>query len=189
MRDFFWIAVLVLIAGVAFVSTRQIAAARSGSKSSQPASIYLEMRQSALRMDAKLAGAKTGGPKNQPYALVTDLGVERGTATVMATVGGAASIYFSSGGGNIGGEGVPKIRAAAQRCVEIAVTSSADFTPTTSFPLPKPGEVRFYAVSANGVSSAEASQASLESRTSHLSNLYAAVQNIITGFRETQSSQ
>lgn len=185
MRDFLWIVVLVLVAGLAFAATRQIAAARSSSKQPKPAPIYLEMRTSALHMEPAPAGATADTPKNLPYALVTDLGFENGTATIMATVGGSASVYFSGGGGNIGGEGIPAIRAAAKRCAEVAAMSQANFRPDTTFPLPKPGQVLFYAVSANGVTSAEDSQTALESRNSKLSDLYSCVQDIITGFRQS----
>jgi hypothetical protein len=188
MSDFLRVVAFVLIAGVAFVLTRQLAVARDGSKSPTPAPIYLQMRLSALHMDEKQSGAEAGFPKDRPFALITDLGVHDGSATILTSVGGSASVYFSTGGGNIGGEGVPAIHAAAKHCAEVAGIESANFRATTSFPLPKEGEVFFYAVSSNGVTFAEDSQTALSSGKSELSNLYSAVQDIITEFREIDPS-
>ena len=69
-----------------------------------PAKIYLELREAALHMSADAAGRTKDDNVDEPYAVVTDLGAERGSATILATIGGAASIYFSNGGGAIGGE-------------------------------------------------------------------------------------
>jgi hypothetical protein len=79
-----------------------------------------------------------------------DWGIRQGTATVVALSDGSASVYLSSGSGFIGGEGHEAIRKAAQRMVSTARETQAQMKATTTYPLPKEGEVVFYSLTDSG---------------------------------------
>jgi hypothetical protein len=59
---------------------------------------------------------------NQPYGVIVEIGHPKGAVTVFALRDGTASVYFSTGGGSIGGQGREEIRSAAIRLVERAAT-------------------------------------------------------------------
>jgi len=62
------------------------------------------------------------------YGVAMEGGVARGSFLVFGLRDGSASMYFSSGGGTIGGEGRAPINAAARMLVEAARGSSTDIT-------------------------------------------------------------
>jgi hypothetical protein len=116
--------------------------------------------------------------------VIMEIGLDDGsTVLVFGLSDGSASVYFSNGGGNIGGQARPEINAAAQ---ELTATASAflESVPLTEeHPLPGDGQVRLSILTPAGVHAAAAPQAELVSGNSPLSPLYKAATQIIVGFR------
>ena len=80
-----------------------------------------------------------------------DWAVAAGVATVVAVSDGSASIYYSSGGGSIGGGYArPTIRDAALHAVSLASKFRDAMQSTDTFPLPESGGVIFYIVTDRG---------------------------------------
>jgi hypothetical protein len=157
--------------------------ARGGPKHTNMNDMYLSLRERALRTNGQTAGGLPSDPAEQPFGLVADMAFPNGNATVIAMISGAASIYLSSGGGYIGGEGHEAIRKAAKHAVETAREAVAYMHPTKEYPLPEAGQVRFYALTRGGVMSGWASEAKLENSRNPFNKLYAAVQGVITQYR------
>jgi hypothetical protein len=118
-----------------------------------------------------------------------DWGIPKGSATVVAMSDGNASVYLSHGGGFIGGSGHESVRKAAQLTVAAANEVQPQMHATTTYPLPQPGEVTFYALTDNGVFTASALEADLKSGRSPLSRLSTAAQEIITQYRLVQQTK
>jgi len=117
---------------------------------SRPA-VYQGLRGLAFGfMRAKLGLPPTATP-TEPWGVIMDWGVTSGTATLVAISDGSASIYVSSGGGYLGGQGHEALRKAAQRMVAIAAEFQKQTTTTTVYPLPQRGEVIFYLLTDSGV--------------------------------------
>jgi hypothetical protein len=147
------------------------------------ANAYLDLRTEALKMTSDVAGAPATDPQGEPYGVVTDIARPQGYATIVAMFGGAASIYFSGGGGNIGGEGQPAIRKAARRVVDVARAVVVRMQPAHKYPLPRPGNVEFFVLTKGAVLSATFTETDLHDSTQPFGKLYAAVQDIITQYR------
>jgi hypothetical protein len=145
--------------------------------------VYVDLRDQALRTTSATAGASPTLSDRQPYGIVTDLAFPNGYATVVATISGAASIYLSGGGGYIGGEGHEAIRNAAKRAVDVAGSVVNRMYPTKECPLPKSGDVTFYALTKDGVMSASAAENEVKNRDDGLGALYKAVQGVIAQYR------
>src|SRR5215470_1802259 len=110
--------------------------------------------------------------------------VTSGVATVVAVSDGSASIYYSSGGGSIGGGYArPTIRDAALHAVSIAPKFLDAMQLTDEFPLPENGGVIFYVVTEKGVFKANASVELLSTNRHPLSELGNSMQTIITEYR------
>ncbi|HZZ39817.1 MAG TPA: hypothetical protein VFE06_11840 [Acidobacteriaceae bacterium] len=126
-------------------------------------------------------------PRIPPRAIQTvimDFHVDHGTATVVASVDGSASLYLSSGGGFLGGsQHYPSIRDAALHAVSLATTMQCHFEPTENSALPPLGDVTFYVTSGAGIRIAVASQARLRAAADPLAGLGGAMQKIVTEYR------
>jgi hypothetical protein len=116
--------------------------------------------------------------------VIMEIGLDDGsTVLVFGLSDGSASVYFSNGGGNIGGQIRPEINAAARELTAIAT----DFVPRLPLaqdnPLPADGHVRFSILTPAGAHVADVQQDELASGGSPLDRLYKAATKIIAGFR------
>jgi hypothetical protein len=160
------------------------AAAKPGSaKTLEPTEVYLGLRKTMLDGARTKFGLPPTSKPTEPWGVLMDWGVNNGTATVIAASDGSASVYFSGGGGYIGGKGQEPIRAAAQRAVEVARTVHLPSQPTMDFPLPETHGVFFYLLTDAGVFVLRASVQGLNSPTHPLRKIGDAMQEVITQYR------
>jgi hypothetical protein len=117
------------------------------------------------------------------WCVVMDIGLSNGTATVLSTAKGSASIYLSAGGAILGGEGHSRVRVAATHFVRQADQYVQTMTETNSFPLPAAGEVNFYLLLPSSVAAAQAQQSELSGRRHTLSPLFYSGQRVISELR------
>lgn len=152
-------------------------------KASEPKGLYIGLRNTMLqgsRSRFSLPGTATA---TEPWGVLMDWGVQQGTATVVAMSDGSASVYFSSGGGYIGGIGQEPIRRAAQKAVEAARGVELPSQPTTTYPLPGQHGVFFYFLTDAGVFVIVTSEQELNSSSHPLRKVGDAIQGVITEYR------
>jgi|1186.fasta_scaffold81379_1 hypothetical protein len=100
------------------------------------ADIYLGLRSQFLATaPAEVDG---GAPV---YALLFEVEANGTIVTTAATAAGDASVYFSKGGGAIGGIGIAEVRDAAKALVASAAALLDRTEPTTITAPPSPGEL------------------------------------------------
>ena len=132
-------------------------------------------------------GAPPADPPATPHGVwgaAMDLAVRNGSATVISTLSGEASIYFSSGGGILGGVAYDRVRSAARAFVSAAEGCASDLVPGPPQALPQPGHVRFFAHSRNGLlHSEEIAEAEVQEPDHPLHPCYRAAQEVITELR------
>ena len=112
-----------------------------------------------------------------------DWGLSRGTATVVALSDGTASVYFSNGGGFIGGQSRENVNRAAKTTVRVAGEFQTRMRLTETFPVAGQGEVTLYLLTDSGVFTASASVEELMSKRTPLLKLANAAQDVITQYR------
>jgi hypothetical protein len=150
-------------------------------RGNEPAEIYTALRSRALTVTpADLGELPTTPPV---LAVVMDTGYPEAVATLIALADGTTSLYFSNGGGMIGGGEHPQIAAAAQRLVEVAVRVLGHLAQANDFPLPPEGMTQLIAVTPGGSWSANVAEAELGSGGHELSVLFFAAQDVITELR------
>src|ERR1035437_2710044 len=133
--------------------------------------IYNDLRNLAIQSSrTKLGLPQTTNP-NDPWGAIMDWGLDKGTATIVAFVNGAASVYLSSGGGFIGGEKHESIRQAAKKMVTTAVECQQHAQATDVFPLPEQGQVTFYFLTDSGILKGSASVNELSNRQGSFAKL------------------
>ena len=116
---------------------------------------YVALRTAAINRKPGEIGLEVDPGSNQPYGIVMDWNVGKATATLTSFATGDASMYYSTGGGYIGGITVDKIHAAAIRLVNTSGDYVAKLNKVTTFPMPAVGHVRFYIITPQGVYGSE----------------------------------
>ncbi len=150
---------------------------------SDPKEVYRGLRNLALQGSRSKLGLAVPSKPTEPWGVVMDWGMQRGIATVVAISDGTASVYLSSGGGFIGGQGQEPIRRAAQSAVGAAKAMQLPEQPATTFPLPEPHGVFFYLLTDVGVFMFRTSEQELNSPAHPLRKLGDAMQGVITQYR------
>ena len=118
-----------------------------------------------------------------------ETGYPEAVVTLVAMADGAASLYFSNGGGIIGAGEHEGPKVAARTLIAFAAHNLKGFLPTTSTPLPAPGRTRFYVLSAGGILTAEASEVDLGENRHALSPLFYSGQELITEMRRVDEAE
>jgi hypothetical protein len=143
---------------------------------------YMELRSLALHVDPAQIEVPEGEWPGASVALM-EMSVGEGTETIVAVADGTVSLYTSTGGGTIGAGEHLSARQAGQRFLKVAAQSAPWMTPTTDFPLPSEGNVRFHVRSPEGDVTAEVPEQELRARRDLLAPLYLAGQDVISEIR------
>ena len=109
-----------------------------------------------------------------------ETGFPEGSYTLTAMVDGNTSLYFSNGGGIIGGGGHDSVRNAARNLLLTAQHVYTKAQAVTNFPKPKVGYVIFYFRTFAGVRSYTALEEDLGNERDELSTLFFAAHTVIT---------
>ena len=136
-----------------------------------------------LTTPARERGAKPTTEFPRVHAILMDWPIGDQVATVFSSATGAASLYTTSTFGIIGGEGHETVRAAATALVKASAQHLTAAAPTTEFPYPREGRVRFYFVTFDGVRVIDTDLATITSGTSKYSELFELGQAVLTELR------
>ena len=122
-----------------------------GKPDPDPAKVSREMRDRAFSMtptDLRLAPSSA---RPHVFCAVMETGYEEGVATLVAVADGSVSLYFSKGGGVIGGGGHESVRGAATAFLDAAEVFLPRFEGATDTRMPSVGQVRFYLRTFEGI--------------------------------------
>src|SRR5689334_20306335 len=106
--------------------------------------IYEGLRAKALAVKANDIGFQPNAEGPQPYGVLMDMSQPRAVVTLVSFITGDASLYFSSGGGMLGGIQHESVRRAAVELVALSQGFLPHFNQVTAFPGPAEGAIRFY---------------------------------------------
>lgn len=148
-----------------------------------PADAGRELRLMMLTTPPARIGEKPTKQFPRVYGILMDWPIDKQTATVFSTSSGTASLYTTSTFGIIGGEGHESVRIAAIKFVRAADRLFDSAIPTTQYPYPDPGRVRFYLLTFDGVRVLDTDFASIMNRTSKYAEFFGLGQDVLTELR------
>jgi hypothetical protein len=149
---------------------------------------YKGLRELALKISPDELGLKLDGDRITAYGVVMEFTLPKATVTLTSYSSGDASLYFSTGGGVLGGVGHETVRNAARQFVRSAQTILNKMREVADFPLPPAGATHFYVLTNRGVyGSPELSSDDLKNPKSEFFPLFAAGQDVITEIRKTKT--
>jgi hypothetical protein len=148
--------------------------------------VYSGLRDRVLKITDKDVSGLKG---KRVWAVLMDMGRPTATVTVVAIADGTASLYFSKGGGIIGLGEHKNIHPESLKLVEVSAGYLNKMKKVDQFPLPAPGEVRFFVVTPDGVFSAKAMESELETHDHDLRGLFSQTNDLITQMRITEEKR
>jgi hypothetical protein len=149
---------------------------------------YKGLRELALKISPDDLGLKLDGDGIAAHGVLMEFTLPKATVTLTSYSSGDASLYFSTGGGVIGGVGHETVRSAARQFVSSAQTFLNKMKEVASFPLPPTGVTHFYVLTNHGIyCSPELISDDLRNPASEFFALFAAGQDVITEIRKTKT--
>jgi hypothetical protein len=145
--------------------------------------VFIHLRKQVFETSPASIGIVIEPDSTEPWGILMEMGYPKGVATLASFATGDASLYFSTGGGVIGGFAHESVNSAAKHFVSAARRYADRMETTTSHPLPGPGRVRFYVLMPQGVLTAEANEKDLGKHRDDLSPLFYAGHDVITKLR------
>lgn len=146
--------------------------------------VYQGMRALAFSHNPADIGIKNFTPNLSIFCILMEFKLDERTISLVGLIDGSASLYYSTGGGIIGGGGENKVGEAAKIFVYTADKFPEVFTKTETFPLPQnKNEIYFYAITKNGVYRTKGSERDLVNGRHVLSPLFYAGNNLLTEIR------
>jgi hypothetical protein len=148
-----------------------------------PAPIYIEMRKQVLTLVPNEVGIVQSQEIPNVWGVLMEMGYPKAVVTLVSLADGTTSLYFGNGGGIIGGGEYPAVAKASKTLVSHSEKYFKSIIPTTSFPLPSLGRVKFYILTFEGVFTADGEEKDLGKGQHNLSPLFYSGQEVITQLR------
>jgi hypothetical protein len=145
----------------------------------ETAEIYRSLRQQIF--DLPKTTSDIG--QSDRWAILMETGLADACYTLFAVADGTASLYFSNGGGIIGGGQHPEGAAAAKAFLESSREFDSHLTSSTERPLPQPGKTRLYIIRKDDVLTGEFKEEDLGNGKLPLSPLFHKGHELITVIR------
>lgn len=153
------------------------------------APIYLSLRKKIITLKPAKAGIFPMPEAPNVWGLLMETGYPNGIATLVMLADGTTSLYFSTGGGYLGGGGQPAVANATRACIAVAERLLDAMAQTQSFPLPVNGQVIFHALTYRGPSAAQFTESELGQGNHPFSGLFYAAHAVITQVRQLQEQR
>ncbi|NJM54678.1 MAG: hypothetical protein HC841_00995 [Verrucomicrobiae bacterium] len=146
------------------------------------ADVYSGMREMILTISPE----KLPILKDKPiYAVLVEMGRPGAAVTMMTVADGAASLYFSNGGGIIGLGEHENVRKESLEFIRLSSQFLPQMKKVSIYPLPKPDQTQFYIITPDGIYTHFAQDSDIEKQSHPLFPLWSKAQDVITQMRIT----
>ncbi|NJD28113.1 MAG: hypothetical protein FIA92_07430 [Chloroflexi bacterium] len=153
------------------------------------AEVYLELRSLVLGLEPSAADIRPTPELPDVWGVVVDWGTDNGVGTFVALADGTGSMYTSTGGGTIGGQGQPALVDAGRRLLAVAEAVHGDLQPAARLDRPKLREVRYWILTYHGARTAAHGPDGPPDGDATLAALGDAFQDYVTAFRLLAEAQ
>jgi hypothetical protein len=158
-------------------------------KTPEPVEVYKGLRDLLLTFDPDKVGIEKPGPGEKAFAVLMEMGFDKGLASITSVSNGDSSLYAGNGGGVIGNGGSEEAKRTARDFVNAAGKHLPRMAATKEFPYAEVGRVRFYVRTPDGVYTAEAGQDEMLNPKHPLHALFRAGNEVITQLRLTSEKK
>lgn len=149
-----------------------------------PAETSTELRIAALTTFPSHLSKKFGLTDPVAIGVCMEFWVQKSVVSLICFIDGNASLYFSGGGGILGGIKHDRVRHSAGKLIQFANTYLPEMQSCNEFPLPEPGRTQFYVLTPVGAFAAKAMDSELVECRHSFSLLFSAAQCVITQLKQ-----
>jgi hypothetical protein len=153
---------------------------------------YHGLRDRALQVTAAELGLEPDA-KAPIHGVIMETAYPEAVATFVCLRDGTVSLYFSTGGGFIGGGQHESVRAACLEMFEITNRYGPEFLAAcqrvSAFALPKTGEVYFYLLAADGVHQAKCREDALAAQRDPFSAMFNNLHAVMAELRQVEKNR
>lgn len=151
--------------------------------------VYLNMRSLFFEQDPEAIGITKNNFPYDVWAVLMETGVPEGSYSLNTIADGTTSLYFSTGGGIIGGGEHEQIKNLCQQHIISSQGCLSHMSLVTQFSSPELGKTIFYFKTFDGVYAYTADENDLGYNKDVLSDLFHSSHNIIASLRQIQESK
>jgi hypothetical protein len=152
--------------------------------------VYSGLRSQVLSVKASDIGVSPTPEMPVVWGVLMETAYPEATVTLVSLADRTTSLYFSNGGGVIGAGEHESVAQATTGLIAMAQHFHSQMLPTTTYPTPTAGRVRFYLLTFSGVLTAEADEQDLGHERHDLSPLFHKGHEVIGNVRlSTEQSQ
>ena len=152
----------------------------------KPTSVSDDLRSMIFNLNPNEIGISKDTYDHPVWGVVLETGYPVGFFTLVSLAEGTTSLYFSNGGGILGGGEHDNVREAADRYLSGAQQFFEKATRVDEYPPPADGEVTFYFLTFEGVRKYSAPEEKFGSKKDDLSNLFLAAHAVISELRQLE---
>lgn len=145
--------------------------------------MYSSMRELAFSATMEQFGGSEESDDVRVFGVIMEWGMVEGAVTLPCYQSGDASLYFSTGGGVIGGVSHPAVSEAAKKFVFLGQDFLQHAQVTEQYALPAKDEVKFYLLTNKGKYTAASDIESMENGTSVWLPMFESGNDVITELR------
>lgn len=151
-----------------------------------PVEVYNGLRNKILNIKPGEAGFEPSKEVPEIWGVLMETGYPEAIVTLVSLADGTTSLYFSNGGGMIGGGRIATVAEASKSFVIAAEDYYQKMTLTESFPSPAIGRVKFYVLTYSGIYTIDIDENELGNKKHEFSPFFYYGQEVITQFRLVQ---
>lgn len=145
-----------------------------------------DLRNKVFNLNPSEIGLSKKSFGHPVWGMVMETGFPEGSFTLVAIADGTTSLYFSNGGGIIGGGEHEAVREVSGYYLTGAQHFYKKGNEVSKFPAPSNGEVKFYFLTYDGVRMYSAPEEKLGNEKDELSNLFFAAHGVISELRKIE---
>lgn len=155
-----------------------------------PEVVYANLRKRAFETSPQSLGPAGDVGENEAYGLIMEMGMADSVLTLACFADGDAGFFYQSGGGMKGGGAHENVRKAAKEFVALAQKALPQMAKAIGTPLlPDAGQVRFSALTPQGLLNAEVDRESLSESQSPFASLFLSGQEVVAQMRQVQAQK
>lgn len=152
-------------------------------------SLYTNLRKRALGITADQIESPSSISESKVFGVMIDWELEEGLASLVAYLSGDASIYFSQGGGIIGGGNFENVRNEVFSLLEVAQGLIEKATKIEEIPFPEKGACRIMLFTKQGFYCLEEKSEELNSTNSKWGSFLSQAKKVHQALVESQKDQ
>jgi hypothetical protein len=151
--------------------------------------MYIDLRSKIFETGPARVGIESSSEMPNVWGVLTEFWISENMVTLMSLADGTTSLYFSNGGGMIGGGDHPNISFASRELVRVAEDYVDSMTLTEEFPLPNEDRLIFYVLTYSGVFKADLNHDRILNGHSKYRGLFNQANEVITQMRLNTGSR